>query len=124
MASKDKISREEQKDKVEKQLAARIAVLKEKGKSEAEIGKDSTVRKLNARRREAIQRIKAIDRKVSLLEIVKKMSQEKAAIPKAERKLQKKTEDQPDGAKKEKKAKKKKESVESSENKELTPEKE
>jgi len=112
MASKDKIVREEQLKRFEEKLSKRIGLLKEKGKTEREIGKDSIVRKLKASLKDARKRLQTIARKQEQIENLKKMKAEKALIPKAERKLQKKTASEPEAPKKEKKSKKKKEVTE------------
>lgn len=85
MASKTRLSRETQMRYWEEKLNQRVSVLKERGVDEKNIGKDTTVRNLRARIREALARLKTIGTREEKLDQMATAKQEKLAEPKKEK---------------------------------------
>lgn len=85
MASKSKAAREDQKTYWKKKLDERLIALKEKGATSESITKDTAVRKIRARIRDADSRLKAISEAEKKLEDMARRRAEKAAAPKKEK---------------------------------------
>jgi hypothetical protein len=85
MASKSKAARKDQKVYWEKKLDERLSALKEKGANSESITKDTAVRKIRAKIREATSRLKAISEAEKKLEDMARRRAEKAATPKKEK---------------------------------------
>jgi hypothetical protein len=83
MASKSKEARQDQKVYWEKRLDERLTALKEKGADK--IAKDTTLRKIRAKIREADSRLKAISQKEKKVEEMAQRKVEKAKAAKKER---------------------------------------
>lgn len=104
MASKLKIVRESQKTYWEKKLNARIEVLKGSGLGETDIQRDIVVRKLKAKVKDTISRIRAITAKDEKIKEMARLKEEKKAAPVVKEKGKKAAPEAP-APKKEKKAK-------------------
>ena len=85
MASKLMKSREAQQAVWDKKLSQRKEILAAKGKSEAEIEKDTIVRSLKAKLKETKARIRAINAKEAKLVEMARLREEKKAVPPKEK---------------------------------------
>lgn len=83
MNLKAKIYEQDRKRVNEQKLAARLAILKEKGLNEAAMEKDALVKKINADIRKTVHRLRAIAAHEKLLAGKKKAKADKLAAEKA-----------------------------------------
>jgi len=104
MASKLRIVRESQKTYWEKKLDARIEVLKGSGMGETDIHRDIAVRKLKAKVKDTVSRLRAITAREEKLQEMARVREEKKAAPVVKEKGKKASAEAP-APKKEKKAK-------------------
>jgi hypothetical protein len=89
MGSKDREVRLRQREQVETQLAARLALLKDRGIEGKAVDRDPTVRKLRAQIVDSKRRLSAIDAKEAL---ARKLAEQKAAKAQAPKEKKKKGE--------------------------------
>ncbi|MBN2254257.1 MAG: hypothetical protein JW736_00975 [Deltaproteobacteria bacterium] len=104
MGSKEKSIQQDQKAQLEKQLAERLAYLKEQELEPAQINKDTIVKNLRAKVRAIGGRLRTIDGHTKRTEELAQLKAEKLAAPKKE---SKKKQPEPPPAKGEGKKKKK-----------------
>lgn len=81
MASKLRIVRESQKTYWEKKLDARIEVLRGSGMGETDIHRDIAVRKLKAKVKDTVSRLRAITARAEKLQEMARVKEEKKAAP-------------------------------------------
>ena len=111
MSSKEKEARLEQRAYWEEKLNRRLSLLADKGAESKVIAKDTTERKLRAKKRATDKRLKVIEGKEKKLEEKAKIKAEKLAAPKKEKEKKRKISDEkPAESKRQQKKKKKKES--------------
>jgi len=116
MASKEKNVREGQKTYWERKLSQRIEVLTGDGLETDMIDKDIAVKKLRAKIRETLHRLRTIESKEKKIEEMARVKEEKKAAPLKEKsKKEKASEKPPADAKAKKKKKEEKPSVEAKE---------
>jgi hypothetical protein len=110
MGSREKDVRLEQRRQLEEKLKQRLSILTDRGVESGTIAKDTTVRQLRAKVREAGKRLKVIEGKEKKSEEMAKIKAEKLAAPKKEKAGKKKAaEEQEAESKRQQKKKKKKE---------------
>ncbi len=122
MASKLRIVRESQKTYWEKKLDARIEVLRGSGMGETDIHRDIAVRKLKAKVKDTVSRLRAITARAEKLQEMARVKEEKKAAPVVKEKGKKAAAEAP-VPKKEKKAKGEKAAKEPKADKETKAEK-
>ena len=112
MVSKSKEARLEQKASWERQLEQRLSQLEEKGVPPEKKAKDTSVRALRAKLREADRRLGVIEKKEQKIAEMARLKAEKRAVPRKEKPKKgkkAKMEEAPAESKRQKKKKKKKE---------------
>jgi len=108
MGSRQKQTRELQKERLEKQLAKRKALLVEKGVNAQKIAKDKGVEHLQAEINKTVRALDAINAREKVLEKAKLQKQQNAEKAKTEKPKSKKKKAEAVPGKKDKKEKKKK----------------
>lgn len=110
MASKTKLSREIQMRYWKERLGRRVSSLKEKGADETTVAMDAAVRKIRAKIRETLARLRTIGMREEKLEQMARAREAKLAEPKKE-KVKKKgeAEEKQEASKRQQKKQKKKE---------------
>ena len=110
MGSKQKQTRQLQKERFEQQLAKRIALLLEKGIERQKIAKDKVIKHLQAEINRTVKAIDSISAREKLIEKAKIQKQKNAEKAKAGKSKSKKQKAESAPEKKDKKEKKKKKS--------------